>query len=271
MHSLVIQTNSELYAGISRQYAGTAWGGHVGNDNLLLTLSGQLGIRVGGKLCVFAARTLLYLPPCRQRDFFARSDWQGHWVHFDLKSCGNIRPGWDDDGDFLKALNLNQYDFRRIRYVFAQLCQVAQERRLGWRQLSYHLICEIILRGNMCAGNDLAPEHINLATKLLSRLEQPLGMNEIAARCGMSPTVFYAKFRESFGITPRRYREEEWLRQARYKLENTDKTLAQIASELGSSSAFYLSLRFKKKFGIAPSEYRRRVRNDLPPFPERPR
>ena len=70
--------------------------------------------------------------------------------------------------------------------------------------------------------------------------------------------AFYTKFRETFGMSPHRYRENELFRQCRHLLESTDYPLKQIAEMLGCSSSFYLSSRFRKWAGIPPTEYRRR-------------
>ena len=40
-------------------------------------------------------------------------------------------------------------------------------------------------------------------------------------------------------------------------LEYTRGTLQQIADETGFSSPFYLSLRFKRRYGLSPRDYRR--------------
>ncbi len=47
------------------------------------------------------------------------------------------------------------------------------------------------------------------------------------------------------------------LLQARQLLAYTNQTLSQIADQLGFSSPFYLSLRFKKHYGLSPRFFRR--------------
>jgi len=50
--------------------------------------------------------------------------------------------------------------------------------------------------------------------------------------------------------------ETQRLRRARELLEHTLLNLTEIAEKVGFSSPFYLSLRFKKQFGVSPRDYR---------------
>jgi AraC family transcriptional regulator of arabinose operon len=98
-------------------------------------------------------------------------------------------------------------------------------------------------------------------------LREPHRLAETARRFGFSRSRFAALFRRQMGQPPRRYLETLRLAQARQLLIYTNQTLAQIAEQLGYSSAFHFSLRFKKHFGRSPRLFRagagftRRVRN----------
>ena len=257
MPGLVFETGSELYAGLSQQAPGNAWLGDSRNDNLLLTLTGTVRLTAPDFIGEFPAGTLLALEPGMRREFRALTVWEGLWVHFELDGCGSARPEWGRRG-FCRSIQLEQKDLLAVRHAFEQICQMASERRLGWHRLAYILITEVVLRGNMVMGSALTPEHIELAAQLLGRLDRPVSMDDIARRCGMSRAAFYTKFRETFGMSPHRYRENELFRQCRHLLESTDYPLKQIAEMLGCSSSFYLSSRFRKWAGIPPTEYRRR-------------
>lgn len=257
--SIVIETGSELYAGISTPVAGSVWEGHSRNDNLILSLTGAVRLLLPDTRLDCPAGTLIYLPPGGEREFCAITEWTGIWCHFDLNSCGGIRPEWGDH-TFCRTQKLDRSDRRRIYAVMLQLCREVGRRRTGWRQLGYLLISEVLLRGNIAASTPMPSAHIQLAVQLLSRLKNPVPIDEIADRCGMSHAAFYRKFKETFAMSPRRYRENEMMRQAKYWLERSDMTLPELADKLGCSSSYYLSSRFKRWYGIAPSDYRRTFR-----------
>ena len=49
----------------------------------------------------------------------------------------------------------------------------------------------------------------------------------------------------------------------RMELENSAKTLKELAETYGFDSPFYLSARFRKQFGVPPREYRRNYLSSL--------
>ncbi|HEX4139303.1 MAG TPA: helix-turn-helix domain-containing protein [Candidatus Methylacidiphilales bacterium] len=83
-------------------------------------------------------------------------------------------------------------------------------------------------------------------------------LEDTARRFGFSRARFASLFRQQIGQPPRRYLETWRLTHARHLLTYTNQTLAQIAEHVGYSSAFHLSLRFKKHFGQSPRAFRRR-------------
>lgn len=118
----------------------------------------------------------------------------------------------------------------------------------------------MIHRGN--AGSlrsDRDEQSLEQAAVLLFNLNQIPDMDEVAESCGISRTLFYAKFRRQFGMSPRTYREQHAFRVAQSLLENTDYTLERIAQEIGFVDPFYFSRRFKILYGMSPSEYRKRL------------
>jgi transcriptional regulator GlxA family with amidase domain len=60
-------------------------------------------------------------------------------------------------------------------------------------------------------------------------------------------------------MAPLAFLENQRLRRARELLENTSLSLTEIAGQAGFSSPFYLSLRFKRQFGLSPRDHRLRV------------
>ncbi len=55
------------------------------------------------------------------------------------------------------------------------------------------------------------------------------------------------------------YVDEIRLNEAKWYLENSQTSITEIAVFLGYSSSNYFSLRFKKKFGVTPKEYRKKM------------
>ncbi|MCB1273153.1 MAG: DJ-1/PfpI family protein [Leucobacter sp.] len=97
------------------------------------------------------------------------------------------------------------------------------------------------------------------ATRLwaLERLGEPLTVERLAAHATVSPRTFARVFLEETGYTPMRWVMRARLDLARELLENTPKSVDEIAAEVGLGSGANLRLHFHRVLGTTPSEYRR--------------
>jgi AraC family transcriptional regulator of arabinose operon len=91
---------------------------------------------------------------------------------------------------------------------------------------------------------------------LLANLVDPPSLEALATVAGLSRSRFAKLFQEQVGQTPGRFLEQHRLQRVKRLLEHTRQSLQDIAEEMGFSSPFYLSLRFKHRFGLSPRDYR---------------
>ncbi len=89
-------------------------------------------------------------------------------------------------------------------------------------------------------------------------LDQPLAIEELAARCDLSRTRFNELFRQVVGETPRTHVNRRKIDLACRMLAQPGRTVAAVAEELAFSSPQYFSSVFRKFRGMSPSEYRSR-------------
>jgi AraC-like DNA-binding protein len=66
-------------------------------------------------------------------------------------------------------------------------------------------------------------------------------------------------FRQELGMTPIAYLNRYRVMQAKGLLKETDKTITQIALEVGFSDSGYFSRVFRREAGMSPDAYRRRI------------
>jgi AraC-like DNA-binding protein len=90
-------------------------------------------------------------------------------------------------------------------------------------------------------------------------IDQPVRMEEIAEDVGMGYSHFRRAFRARTGLSPKQYHLQLRMRQAQAMLQNTSKSLCEIADALGFDSPFHLSSAFKSKMGVSPTQWRTRV------------
>jgi transcriptional regulator GlxA family with amidase domain len=97
----------------------------------------------------------------------------------------------------------------------------------------------------------------DLQAWMLEHLHLPLTVEDLAAQVHMSPRNFARSFVAAAGATPARFLETLRLEAARRRLEETSRSMDQIASECGFGSAEIMRRSFVRNLGTPPSVYRR--------------
>ena len=101
-------------------------------------------------------------------------------------------------------------------------------------------------------------EHLLRAVSLMeSRIERPLGMPEIADKCGLSKRQLERLFRTHLATTPARYYLAMRLKEARRLALHTGMAVTDIALSCGFSSVGHFSHAYKQYFGVSPRQHRR--------------
>jgi AraC family transcriptional regulator len=86
-----------------------------------------------------------------------------------------------------------------------------------------------------------------------------LRLETLAGIAGLSVFHFARAFRAETGVTPHQYVLEERLRQAQNLLRLRSRTMVEIAEETGFGDAGSLARAFRRRFGVSPREWKRRV------------
>ncbi|MEM8614813.1 MAG: AraC family transcriptional regulator [Cyanobacteria bacterium P01_H01_bin.105] len=93
---------------------------------------------------------------------------------------------------------------------------------------------------------------------LLSNLENPPSLLELAQRVGLNDYKLKRGFRQVFGTTAFGCLYHHRMEQARRLLETDYSTVTEVAQAVGYTSATSFSAAFKKKFGMSPRCYKLR-------------
>ncbi len=89
-------------------------------------------------------------------------------------------------------------------------------------------------------------------------VESPLDIKQVSSRVGVSPRQVERLFREQLGTSPKTFYLELRLARARTLLRQTVNPILNIAFECGFGSTSHLYHAYRRVFGIAPTEERRR-------------
>lgn len=94
----------------------------------------------------------------------------------------------------------------------------------------------------------------------LERLGQPLTVEDLARRAGMSSRHLGRHFGHLTGTTPPQWLHTQRIRHAQELLETTDATVDTIAAAAGMGTATTLRRHFHRSVGVPPDAYRRTFR-----------
>jgi len=92
------------------------------------------------------------------------------------------------------------------------------------------------------------------------RLDEPLGVERLAAHCAMSPRNFARAFAAETGVTPAKAIERLRLEAARLRVEATVEPVERVAEAAGFGDAERMRRAFIRAFGQPPQALRRAAR-----------
>ncbi|MDH6265496.1 transcriptional regulator GlxA family with amidase domain [Rhizobium sp. SG_E_25_P2] len=121
-------------------------------------------------------------------------------------------------------------------------------------------------------GRDLLPSpptapgiidrRMSEAVRLMEEtVDQPLSLEKLARKSGLSARHLQSLFNQSFGVTPHVHYLALRLNAARRKVIETPASFAEIATATGFNSASAFSRSYRLQFRESPSETRKRLRS----------
>jgi AraC-like DNA-binding protein len=84
--------------------------------------------------------------------------------------------------------------------------------------------------------------------------DSELGVENIGAELGLSRVQLYRKVKALTGQSPVELLRTARLHKARRLLQESDKSISEVAYEVGFTSPSYFTKCFKDEFGVSPSE-----------------
>ncbi len=225
----------------------------------LYYIAGGRGRVLCGKQNIVLEKAKLYLLPSQTPlSFWTNGYLNVHWAHVRL----TLAPGIDIFNLIQgKVMCLPEPDDTMIE-SFKALNRENLETLPGDLR-AQALVMELI--ADFFAGSSVElPEQFE---KDLKRFEPVTGLfeksparkwkiQELARKTGLGRVRFSTEFKRVFGVPPAKFIMRKRLEHARYLLLNTNRTLEDIADELGFSDAFHFSKSFKSGIGFPPKEFR---------------
>ena len=202
----------------------------------------------------------------------------GTWLMAEASLLDNHRVTvhWEDQDDF--STRYPQIDVVKERFVIDRrrmtsggaLPTLDMMLEIIRRRQGYSMALEVsrsFLYERGGGGGDIrrsAPSSVGVldrrlyqAVKLMEdTVDQPLPLETLAARTGVSARHLQTLFQKSFGVSPHVHYLALRLNAARRKVIETDASLADIAASTGFNSASAFSRAYRAQFQESPSETR---------------
>lgn len=102
-------------------------------------------------------------------------------------------------------------------------------------------------------------EPLSQAVEFIDKnLDQPLAVEDIARRAGVSAPHLFKLFRKHMNMSPGQHLLSKRLAHARISLIGSRKSIKEIARESGFANLEVFYRRFRRESGVPPGEYRRK-------------
>jgi AraC-like DNA-binding protein len=188
--------------------------------------------------------------------------WSEYWAGFRGQHIDNrVIKGFFTKTEPLFDIGLSA----KIVDFYEDIIRIAQEEKAGHQQMISSIILSILgsvyyKNRNLQYAVPLIVDRINRARDLIkSNTESAMSQEDIAKEIGVGYSWYRRMFKEYTGVSPAQYQLQQKLIKAKEILTTTNKNISEIAFELHFENVCQFSTFFKKKEGITPSEFRKRI------------
>lgn len=191
---------------------------------------------------------------CRRQDHSSY-----YWIHFGgsragalLQSCGLYEKN-------CYSSSLSDSDISVVCTMMTEVTHKPQNYQMKVLGLFVGLLADLSRR---TSSESQGRNHYARLMPALLAMERETHMTcsvaDYAAMCRMSPSHFLHLFRTFAGQSPMQYRNHLAMERARGLLTATDLPVGEIAQAVGVQDPLYFSKKFKRHFGISPTDFRKK-------------
>lgn len=150
-------------------------------------------------------------------------------------------------------------NFNNFFAICNQLFYEHQNNKHG--ELSVYLLNALLLMAVRIIHNEDIKAVSNITENVKAYIEEHLNedinLTRLSSHIYVSSFHIIHTFKKEMGISPIQYLILKRMEKAKELLTVTDKTVAEISSQVGYANANYFNMLFKKTVGISPGRYRK--------------
>lgn len=238
---------------------------------LIVMTEGTLFLRYMGEDFTVSTGDFLILPPSdSKRIGFKKAYCSFYWLHF-IAELGSFPARIDPNhiGSYKRAncfIMPQTGHVPRLEKMIVQMKQLQDLERNNYPEITLNATTTAILTElygqlqveaideNDPIGNKQI--YSDIADYIRRNISKNIKISEIADAFGYSSKYLSHLFSEVRGISLKQFIMSQKIETASFYLTDTDRTITEIASEVGFSDMHNFSRTFKKITGLTPSDYR---------------
>ncbi|WDI41031.1 helix-turn-helix domain-containing protein [Bremerella sp. P1] len=173
-----------------------------------------------------------------------------------------LEPNWRQRHQFSSHLTLSPRELTAAVEIVDRLDRELVNRTPGYKCLATAFFQQLVVHLSRCYGSSQHESSRSLLriAEAISYIEQhyseDIQLEVLTEIAGMSRRSFMRAFEEATGSTPIAYLIQLRLSRSAELLWATDKSVTEIAFEVGFNDSNYFSRQFRKRFNVSPREYR---------------
>lgn len=223
---------------------------HVDFNEMILVLSGTIETHIAGRVLVGRKGDILLYPRGQVHRERAAGEEPLETLYF----------AWAD-APALSAARWPLMGFdheNRIEYLARWMLDIHPCDSLDDRRLLDSLLYAALHKYTHPPASPMDDLVVRTKRYILSHLNKPISLDDLAAAGGFSKFHFSRLFRQASGQSPMEFLRRMRMEAARTLLIGTPLPLKAIAPRVGLANEYHLSRTFKKVFGIIPTSLRAR-------------
>ncbi|MBA2943989.1 helix-turn-helix domain-containing protein [Paenibacillus sp. CGMCC 1.16610] len=225
------------------------------NDWLLcFTLGGEGYFKLGGNERRCRAGDLTLLAPGTPQHYGTRKNhhWEFVWAHFpSILAETNLLPKEEQLFLAIESESLRE----RIYQAFARILQDSRERGEYWFELILSSLREILLIMAQKTSRKMDPRIEEVLHLLSQQMREPVRIEELAQRVGLSPSRLAHLFKASTGYSIIDSVNRMRIQQAALLLEHTQRSASDVCYDVGFQNYNHFTNQFRKWHGTNPSTF----------------